>query len=283
MGYTRPVREIIKRRRSWRSYDARKIEDEKRKAIENFMTTLDKPFWGNRARFEFVDVGPPGKGRMKGTYGMIKGAGTFIVGAISKGPGDMEDFGYLFEQVILMATDLDLATCWMGLTFARGPLAEKIGLAPGETIPAVSPLGYPSDRRSLVDTIARASVRATRRKPWEHLFFNNDWFTPLRMDAAGQYQEPLEMVRLGPSATNKQPWRIVVQDNMFHFFLQRAAGYSKLTGGGVDLQRIDMGIAMCHFELTARELGLSGVWIEKKPDIPTVSKEREYVVTWHAS
>ena len=32
-----------------------------------------------------------------------------------------------------------------------------------------------------------------------------------------------------------------------------------------DLQRVDMGIAMCHFELAARERGLAGRWVVEQP------------------
>jgi len=60
------------------------------------------------------------------------------------------------------------------------------------------------------------------------------------------------MVRIAPSASNKQPWRIVKIEGAWHFFLERTKGY----GDGIifkllklaDIQRLDMGIAMCHFE-----------------------------------
>ena len=127
----------------------------------------------------------------------------------------MEDFGYLFEQVILFATGLDLATCWIGLTVARGPLEDKIRLLSQETIPAVTPLGYPATRPALFDTVTRASLDATQRKPWKDLFFDGHFGVPLEKKAAGAYEVPLEMVRLGPSATNKQPWRIVRNNGPF--------------------------------------------------------------------
>jgi hypothetical protein len=42
-----------------------------------------------------------------------------------------------------------------------------------------------------------------------------------------------------------------------------------------------MGIAMCHFELTARALGLNGRWIIKDPLIET-PENTEYTVSWIA-
>ena len=92
------------------------------------------------------------------------------------------------------------------------------------------------------------------------------------------------MVRLGPSASNKQPWRIIKDGNAWHFYLQRTRGY----GDGLtfkllrlaDLQRVDMGIAMSHFELTATELGLKGQWVIQEPEIEKPDRLTEYTVSW---
>jgi hypothetical protein len=47
-----------------------------------------------------------------------------------------------------------------------------------------------------------------------------------------------------------------------------------------DLQRVDLGIAMCHFELTARELGLAGRWVVQDPNIAKPDDQTEYIVSW---
>ena len=53
------------------------------------------------------------------------------------------------------------------------------------------------------------------------------------------------MVRLAPSAVNRQPWRVVREGTDYHFYLKHDKGYvSSATG---DLQKVDMGIALCHF------------------------------------
>ena len=75
---------------------------------------------------------------------------------------------------------------------------------------------------------------------------------------------------MAPSASNKQPWRVVRRGDDWHFYLQRTKGYGK--GSALfavlrlaDLQRVDLGIALCHFELAARELGLAGEWVLDEP------------------
>lgn len=89
------------------------------------------------------------------------------------------------------------------------------------------------------------------------------------------------MVRLGPSASNRQPWRVVRQErsDSFHFYLRRSKGYDKLIKA-VDLQRLGLGIAMSHFELTARELSLSGRWERRPPSLSPLPERTEYVQSW---
>jgi len=86
-------------------------------------------------------------------------------------------------------------------------------------------------------------------------------------------------VRIAPSASNQQPWRIIRDKSgkNFHFYLKRTKGYNKLFQG-ISLQNIDMGIAMCHFELTAKEAGLKGNWnIENNGP---ATEGLEYIVSW---
>ena len=47
-----------------------------------------------------------------------------------------------------------------------------------------------------------------------------------------------------------------------------------------DMQRLDMGIAMSHFELTADELGLQGKWEVREPVIARPDALTEYTVSW---
>ena len=85
------------------------------------------------------------------------------------------------------------------------------------------------------------------------------------------------MVRLAPSAVNKQPWRIVVTENAVHFYLKRSKGFS--AGSSLDMQKIDMGIALCHFALAAKESGLNIAFSDNKPEI-TADSDTEYIASY---
>jgi hypothetical protein len=188
------------------------------------------------------------------------------------------------ERIILYATGLGLGTCWLGGTFTRSRFAKKISAARAESVPAVTSVGYIATGRSMQDSLSRQIAGADHRLPWDRLFFDTELGTPLSREAAGAYSEPLEMVRLGPSASNKQPWRILKDGEAWHIFLQRTRGYRE---GNIkrflkiaDMQRIDMGIAMSHFQLTAEELSLPGRWVVKEPGIKKPDELTEYTASW---
>jgi hypothetical protein len=127
------------------------------------------------------------------------------------------------EVIILHATDLSLGTCWLGGTFTKSGFARQIDLQIGETTPAVTAIGElisPGQaRQGLVSGVAEAN----RRLPWESLFFDQQFGTPLDRATAGAYAMPLSMVRIAPSASNKQPWRMLKDGLCWHFYSNRGS------------------------------------------------------------
>ena len=280
MAFKSPVGEIVRQRYSCRSYALKPIAEAERRGLSEFLEANTQGPFGTRARFSLVAATGQDAEALKGlgTYGFIKHPAGFIVGAVEESPGDMEDYGYLMEKAILAATDLGLGTCWLGGTFSKSSFAKKIGLRQGETVPAVAATGYPAESD-------KGKPDPGRRFPWPELFSRETFGNAMTPEQSGAYAEPLEMVRLAPSATNKQPWRIVRSGDAWHFYLKRTKGYGK---GSLlfrllriaDLQRVDLGIAMCHFELSAREFGLDGRWVVEEPDLGKPEEEVEYTVTW---
>ena len=188
------------------------------------------------------------------------------------------------EAVVLCATDLGLGTCWLGGNFTKSSFSGKIRASGDEIVPAVVSMGYAAKGIRTRDRL-RQAVKADTRLPWEVLFFRSSTGLPLSREDAGSYATPLAMTRLAPSSHNYQPWRVVQDGSCYHFYLQRTRGYGPGTLtftllGMADLQRIDIGIAMCHFELTARELGLAGKWVVQESTLRKQSEAVEYVATW---
>lgn len=275
-----PITEIIRKRTSVRSYEPHPLPSPVRSNLEAYAHTLEGPF-APGVRFVFFDSHSflAKSGRKVGTYGFIKGANDYIAGIVEIGAYHLEQLGYVFEQLILYATSLDVGTCWLGGTFKRSDFEKAAELRNNEMLPAVTPVGYASKRERWLGSAIKISSGSKKRKPWAELFFQRGLHTALGPEEAGPFKEPLEMVRLAPSASNRQPWRIVKDGPYWHFYLN----YSPLLNKplGFDIQRIDMGIALCHFELTASELGLPGEWVafEESPSIPGTAKLR-YIISW---
>jgi nitroreductase len=284
--YGRPVTELIRRRFSCRTYDPRPIDQKDQLRLQEFMDSIHIGPLGGAHRFQLLAATAADRDSLAGlgTYGFIRDETGFIAGAAHRSKKYLEDFGYSLERIILLATDLGLGTCWLGGTFNKSGFTKKISLRKGEDLPAAAAIGYIADPERTRNGILARAVGADRRLPWENLFFEEQFGQPLDRAAAGLYTEPLEMVRLGPSASNKQPWRILQRGKAWHFYLQRTKGYRRgffqILLRVADIQRIDMGIAMCHFELAAREKGLRGEWVFAEPPIARPDRETEYIVSW---
>lgn len=274
-----PITEIIKKRLSVRTYLEQPLTPEIKEKLRGFFPMLRGPF-GGTLRINLIenDLARKESNAKLGTYGVIRGASTYVVAAVEKAEKDLEDFGYSLEKVILYATSLGLGTCWLGGTFKKSEFGKAIEQKDHEVMPCITPIGYPSRRKSLIDSALRLTAGSKKRKGWDELFFSRDFSHHLSELEAGKFATPLEMLRLAPSASNKQPWRIVKDINKIHFYLQHTKGYAKALA--YDLQRVDMGIAMCHFELTAREQGIDGKWHVSDPGSISTPQATEYVISW---
>ena len=286
MDFKSSIAELIRQRRSCRKFLEKPLAEEARLSLESFLAANRIGPFGGRARFALIAATAEDRTALKGlgTYGFIDGATGFIVGAVDQGPKALEDYGYLMERAILRATDLGIGTCWLGGTFSKSSFARKIEIRDGELMPAVTAVGYAVDDVISKDRIRRMAGSNFRRPP-EELFFDIAFDAPLSLKGAGAYAKPLEMVRWSPSASNRQPWRIVRTSTGWHFYLARSKSYGKGTLlftvlRLADLQRVDMGIAMCHFELAAREAGLDGAWVTEDPGIAAPQTGLEYTATW---
>ncbi len=277
MHYSQPVTALIQARTSRRSYTDRQLSASLWARLEKHLAKTHTGPFDNAIRLAiFRKNKVENDKRIKlGTYGFIKNARYFLIGAVKLNhPKALQDYGFCFEKAILYLTGLGLGTCWLGATFTRSDFARAVNTKEDEMIPAVSPFGYITERRSIRDRLIRMGAQSKKRKSWEELFFKHAPDNALSKEDAAPYAFPLEMVRLAPSASNKQPWRIIREDKKFHFFRQKKTDAVHK----VDFASIDVGIAMCHFELTAQEQGLQGNWKQVQSGIDM--EDGEYQCTW---
>lgn len=278
------IENSIRVRRSNRAYTAQTVEVEKIEMIENTLTQTVSPF-GEGVRYKIISVEANPKEPLKlGTYGTIKGAKHYMLSATKSGKNQMETLGYQMEMAVLEAAAAGLGTCWLGGTFKRSQFAELMALQSDELLPIVIPFGYPAEKEGFLGGMIRNIAGSNQRKNWDELFFKGELNlterlgVPLTKSEAGDYSAVLEMVRQAPSASNKQPWRIVKDGKRWHFILSHTKGYG--AGLGYEIQRVDMGIAVCHFEMAAKAKGLSGTWVQL--EVPDQEKRDDvsYIISW---
>jgi len=271
------IEETVKTRYSTRTYTDQPISLETKEKINTYISTLSNPF-SVKVNFKLLEVNTSANSEKLGTYGVIKGSTHYIGATVEKNELALEALGYEFEKLILYLTSLGLGTCWLGGTFNRSSFKNAFEVKENEIFPAISPFGYPSSKKRIADSLVRMVAKSDHRKPWSDIFFNKNFTNLLSLNDAGEYAFPLEMIRLAPSASNKQPWRIVQDGTTYHFYELQAKGYS--TNFGYDIQKVDLGIAACHFQLAALEKDLKGEF--KKLQTPTlkVPEHTEYIFSW---
>lgn len=263
--------EMIRNRKSVRTYKEQPVPEQTMNQVRDYLEH-DTGLFEVPLTFSILNAREAGV-----SSPVILGADTYVAGKYKKQKNAELSFGYAFEKFILYATSLGLGTVWLAGTIDRKAFEKAVHLKEDEVMPAVTPLGYAAEKRSIRESMMRKGMKSDSRVPFEELFFHGNFQNPLKESDAGIWQLPLEMVRLAPSATNKQPWRAVVDKDRVHFYEKKTKGYAREATG--DIQKVDLGIALCHFEIAADERGIKGQFIQEDPGIQT-PEDTEYIATY---
>ncbi len=212
--------------------------------IENPMTGPN----GNEIELEFIVEDLNSRKGKIGTYGFISGKYGAILGWCQKERLAYIDYGYVLENISLKLVDMNLGTCWLGGSFSKKNVIDAMRSSQNGTknIPAILTVGYEAQGKRLRDFLISGIKR--KRMDFNECYFDKD----LNIIDDKDKIKILEAVRWSPSAMNRQPVRVIWDESRAHFYLVDAK---------IELRYIDMGIAMCHFEKRAKEMGMSGSWL----------------------
>ena len=230
------------------------------KRIEDILEKLSKqetPF-GSNFFLELLNQAS-GENEKIGTYGFVQNAAAFLAGTTPNKLESIIDYGFIGQLAVLQLLELGIGSVWLGGTFNRNTV--KRSLKTDDLIPALIAIGHPKDK-SLTEQTIRLLVRASSRKDFGELF----------SDAQGRplvnshkYAQVLEALRLAPSGTNRQPWRVVVDDKKLSLFIQRTPNYAKELN--YDVQGLDMGIALAHLKVALDHFNIKfKIEVNKKID-----------------
>lgn len=256
--------ELVKTRRSVRTFDGRKLTEEDKGSIGSFIETIRNPY-DIPVEFVLLDAKEYGL-----SSPVLEGDTLYVAAKVEKKPHAEEAFGFSFEKLVLYAWSIGIGTTWIAGTLKREMFEKAAEVKNNERMFCVSPLGYPAKKMSIKEIAMRKGIKADERKPAEELFFDRNFYTPLTVENK-KIEDVLEMVRLAPSAKNMQPWRIVRDGDAYHFYLKHDKGYASESSG--DIQKVDMGIALCHFLS-----GIEGEFLLTNPGIAT-DEDTEYIAT----
>lgn len=257
------IREKIEKRVSVRTFDkSRELSNEVIEEIRRSIATVSAPFDGKYTiDFKKFDLQGP---QTPSTYGTISGASWYLLMGIHDDEISALAAGYALEEVVLCATGLGLGTCWMALTFKGSDFTRDSEMPADEPLRIISPVGYPATKRKMLESLTRVTLGSSKRKPMSDLFSEGEFGIPVKDD--NKFFEALSMMRLAPSAKNTQPWRALVRGNEVWFYYEQKT----------DASILDLGIGLCHFDLTLKAKGYKGVWEksvrapERKGYIPVV-------------
>ena len=259
--------ELIRHRRSVRTFDGNPLHPEDAEKLLRFAESIETPY-DIPVTWKLLSAKADGL-----SSPVIVGTDTYIAGKLHRQPHAEEAFGYAFEKLVLYAEALGIGTTWIAGTMDRPAFEKAMELKADEVMPCVSPLGYPAKKMSLRETMMRKGVKADFRFDFSELFFDGSFEKPLSENTP--YKDALEMVRWAPSAGNGQPWRAVVDGDSVHFYEAKTMKDSPLG----DIQKVDVGIALAHFDMALEEEGAKGSHSFSDPVI-AAPENMHYIVTF---
>ena len=153
-------------------------------------------------------------------YGRFSGVKNYIA-LIGKKSADLDEkIGYYGERIVLKAQTLGLNTCWVAMSFSKGPVRNSCLTDAGEKLVCVVSLGY-----------GQTQGVPHRSKPTDSLYNAEgevpDWFI-----------SGVEAAALAPTAVNQQHFRFILSGSDV-----------KCQNLGGAFSKIDLGIAEYHFNI----------------------------------
>jgi nitroreductase len=153
--------------------------------------------------------------------------------------------GFMLQQMDLRFHAMGLGSLWFGMGKDPGG-SEKDGLKYAICMKVGNPAG----------SIARKGTTEFDRKDIDEVIIG----------ASPDLKKAFEPVRLAPSATNSQPWKFICEGASIHVYCkQQNIVMRKFVG---NMNKIDIGIALCHAALSLAHEGKEIKAIESTPGAP---------------
>ena len=153
-------------------------------------------------------------------YGKIKGAQNYIALVGNKGKDLHEKVGYFGQKLVLLAQQLGLNTCWLGLTYSKRK--SRVVVKSGQKLACIICFGYGANqgvqhKNKPLDKVCKMDENTPQ------------WF-----------KDGMSAVMLAPTAINQQK-----------FWFEQKNGIVTAKAKTGPYSKMDLGIAKLHFEIGA--------------------------------
>ena len=155
--------------------------------------------------------------------------------------GYLENAGFLLQQVDLFLSSKGFGSCYVGMAL---PSKEARKMSELKFVIFMA-FGRPEE------PLHRDGHSQFRRKGLEEIIDIPELLDDI--DSFDAVTDLLESVRLAPSATNNQPWFLVSGKDKLDFYCVKLGPIKSI--GYRKMNKIDMGIALCHCALAAAHAG----------------------------
>lgn len=207
--------ELMKERHSVRQYTDKKIEKEKREALNALIAKINQKAG---LHIQIIYDEPKCFNSMMAHYGKFDGVNNYIALVREKSKPD-EALGYYGEQIVLKAQELGLNTCWVAMTHGK----SKAQIDKGEKLVCLISLGY-----------GKTAGAAHKSKKLSEV-------CNYKKDMPEWFLSGMEAALLAPTAMNRQKFYFeLLPDNSI-----------KITCGKGLYTKLDLGIVKYHFEVVS--------------------------------
>ena len=262
----------INERESTRKYSSLKVEDKILEELELQLQKLTPLNASIKARFivirETNTIRKIGLGYSGGK--LMINAPYYIIGVVENVPGCLENIGFMLEQAVLKLQDQNISTCWFG-SYDQKKLKDICDLSSNEIIAITIAFGYKEKR--LFDFISKRLFINTKRKSINDTVFYEEWKKSANeyLDKREELKKILHMSSLYPLANNRQPVRVMLENNRAILFVEK---YEER-----ELFKLDAGIFMSHFYLSALNEGFKVEISREKCETVNYNIPEEYEYT----
>lgn len=212
---------IMKSRHSVRSYLDNPIAGDALEQLQNEIGACNRESGLN---IQLILNEPQAFAGAKARLGKFKNVKNYIALVGKKNDDFEEKCGYYGEKIVLKAALQGLNTCWVALTYSKNASLAKVDS--GEKLLLVITIGY-----------GETGGAAHKVKPIEKL-------SRVKGEMPEWFRRGVEAAQLAPTAINQQKFVFELNGNN----VKALPGFGFYT-------KVDLGIAKCHFEIGAGDVG----------------------------